>query len=381
MQVTKKSKYTILISIFILIFFSGSAQENTDTNSYSDTLITQKDSTQTKHKFSFSGLFKKKNKHKENDESDNLNDTTTKHKHKFLFKNLFKRKNKQDSTISENDSLTNDSSKQKKRFGLFNKNKNDTAKDSGELEKPQRLSPGTWNELNANEQDSLLRAWDDYDREHFKKRYAFTPKEKERDMKRDKTFFDKLILKRAVNKPYKYRRKLINRRIGRYRKTMLYDRFNKSETAPNDTISDKKRYQLVNKEFKRDAKQEAIRKNKVSLKYDRKEERLRRRYALSDNEMVILNKGKGVPLKGTEKIIFNKARRKQENFSEKLLKLRRKRSFALQNKEVQKKMKEDQKRIARRDKTMNKKLHKKKRNKDKNKKHDSSEYPKRWFAS
>ena len=379
MQVTKKSKYTILISIFILIFFFGSAQENIENTTYSDTLITQNDSTQTKHKFSFSGLFKKKNKYKDDDETDNVNDTTSKHKHKFSFKNLFKRKNKQDSTISENDSLINDSSKQKKRFGFFSKNKSDTAKNSEGLEKPQRLSPSTWNELNANEQDSLLRAWDNYDKEHYKKKYAFTPKEKERDMKREKTFFDKLILRRAVNKPYKYKKKLINRKIGRYKKTMLYDRFDKSETAPNDTISDKKRYQLVNKEFKRDAKQEAIRKNKVSLKYDRKEERLRKHYTLSDNEMIILNKGKGVPLKSSEKIIFNKARRKQEKFSEKLLKLRQKRSFALQNKDVQKKMKADQKRIARRDKTINKNLRKKKRNKDKNKKHDSSEYPKRWF--
>jgi len=379
MQVTKKSKYTILISIFILIFFFGSAQENTGTNSYSDTLITQNDSTQTKQKFSFSKLFKKKKKYDDEDENDNENDTSNVQKHKFSFKNLFKRKNKQDSIISENDSLINDSSKQKNRFSLFKKNKNDTAKNSGGLEKPQSLTPGKWNKLNANEQDSLLRAWDDYDREYYKKRYSFTPKEKERDMKRDKSFFDKLILRRAVNKPYKYRRKLINRKIGRYKKTMLYDRLDKSDTAPDDTVSDKKRYQLVNKEFKRDAKQEAIRKNKVSLKYDRKEVRLRRRYALSDNEMIILNKGKGIPLKGTEKIIFNKARKKQENFSEKLLKLRRKRSFALQNKEVQKKMKEDQKRIARRDRATTKKLYKKKRDKDRNKKHDSSEYPKRWF--
>lgn len=376
MQDIKKSKYTIIISILILVSFSGLAQEDTENNSYSDTLITQNDSTQTKHKFSFSKLFKKKNKPEDDNE---INDTTSSHKWKFSFKNLFKRKNKQDSTITESDSLSTDSSKQKKLFRLFNHNKNDSTKNAKGSEKPQRISPWTWNKMNAKGQDSLLRAWDDYDKEHYKKKYSFTPKEKERDMKRDKTLIDKLLLKRAVNKPYKYRRKLINNRISRYRKTMIFDVLKKSDTTPDDTISDKDRYKIVNKQFKRKGKQEAIRKNKISLRYDKKEERLRRRYALSDNEMVILNKGKGIKLKGSELIIFNKAKNKQEKFSTKLLNLRRKRSFALQNKEVQKKMKKDKKRIIRRDIATQKKMNKKKRNKEKNKKHDSSEYPKRWF--
>jgi len=376
MQVIKKSKYTIIISILILVSFSGLAQEDTGNNSYSDTLITQNDSTQTKHKFSFSKLFKKKNKPEDDDE---INDTTSSHKKKFSFKNLFKRKNKQDSTITENDSLSTDSSQQKKLFHLFHQNKNDSTKNAKGSEKPQRITPWIWNKMNAKGQDSLLRAWDDYDKEHYKKKYSFSPKEKERDMKRDKTFIDKLLLKRAVNKPYKYRRKLINNRISRYRKTMIFDVLKKSDTTPDDTISDKDRYKIVNKQFKRKGKQEAIRKNKISLRYDKKEERLRRRYALSDNEMVILNKGKGIKLKGSELIIFNKAKNKQEKFSTKLLNLRRKRSFALQNKEVQKKMKKEKKRIIRRDKATQKKMNKKKRDKEKNKKHDSSEYPKRWF--
>lgn len=376
MQDIKKSKYTIIISILILVSFSGLAQEDTENNSYSDTLITQNDSTQTKHKFSFSKLFKKKNKPEDDNE---INDTTSSHKWKFSFKNLFKRKNKQDSTITESDSLSTDSSQQKKLFRLFNHNKNDSTKNAKGSEKPQRISPWTWNKMNAKGQDSLLRAWDDYDKEHYKKKYSFTPKEKERDMKRDKTLIDKLLLKRAINKPYKYRRKLINNRISRYRKTMIFDVLKKSDTTPDDTISDKDRYKIVNKQFKRKGKQEAIRKNKISLRYDKKEERLRRRYALSDNEMVILNKGKGIKLKGSELIIFNKAKNKQEKFSTKLLNLRRKRSFALQNKEVQKKMKKEKKRIIRRDKATQKKINKKKRDKEKNKKHDSSEYPKRWF--
>jgi len=374
MQVTKKSKYTILISIFILINFYGSAQKDTVSNSYSDTLITQNDSLKTKHKFSLKNLFKKKIKNE-----DEINDTASSHKTKFSFKNLFKRKNNQDSIVSVNDSVTNDSSIQKERFSLFKRNKNDSTKHTNGTEKPQRITPGLWVKMNAKEQDSLLRAWDDYDRKHYKKKYSYNSKEKERDMKRDKSFTDKLLLKFAVNKPFRYRKKLINKRNFRYRKTMVFDRFKKSDTTPDDTISEKERYQIVNKQFKREGKRETIHKNKTGLKYDKKEEHLRRRYALSDNERKILNKGTAMRLKGEERIIFNKAKNKQENFSTKLLELRKKRSFALQNKDVQKKMKEDQKRIAQRDKAGFKKMHSKKRDKDKNKKYDSSEYPKRRF--
>ncbi len=354
--------------------FFGSAQEDTVSNSHSDTLITQNDSIKTKHKFSLKNLFKKKIK-----SEDEINDTTSSHKTKFSFKNLFKRKNNQDSIVSANDSVTNDSSIHKKRFSLFKRNKNDSTKDTEGSEKPQRITPGVWLKMNAKEQDSLLHAWDDYDRKFYKKKYTYSPKEKERDMKRDKSYTDKILLRFSANKPFRYRKKLITKRNSRYRKTMVFDRLKKSDTAPGDTISDKDRYQIVNKQFKREGKREAIRKNKTALKYDKKEERLRRRYALSDNERKILNKGTAMRLKGDERIIFNKAKYKQEKFSTKLLELRKKRSFALQNKEVQKKMKEDQKRIAQRDKARSKKLQSKKRDKDKNKKYDSSEYPKRWF--
>ncbi|NOZ34289.1 MAG: hypothetical protein GXO80_03205 [Chlorobi bacterium] len=370
MQVTKKTKYILLISIFILIFSSVSAQENTDNSPYSDTLVTQND-TITKHRFSFSNFFKRRSKEKTED--------TISQKKKFSFKNLFKRKNKNDSTLTQQDTIINDSLNQKKGFSLFHKNKSDSSTTSKENEKPESLTPGLWLKLNAEQQDSLLRAWDDYDRSHYVKKYTNSPRVKKIDMKRDKNFIDKLILRFSGNMSYKYRKKLINRRISRYRKTMIYDRLKKSDTSPDDTISDIKRYKTVNKQFKLQAKQEAVRKNKVSLKYDRKEQRLRRRYSLTDNEQIILNKGKGMRLRGSEKIIFKKARSKQEKFTEKLLQLRKKRSYALQNKEVKKRMKEDKKRINKRDKAQYKKLHKKKRDKEGNKKHDSSEYPKKWF--
>ncbi len=367
MQVTKKTKYILIISIFLLIFSSVSAQDNVDNSTNSDTLVTQNDTISVKHKFSFSNLFKRHKKEKKQTED------TLSQKKKFSFKNLFRHKNKNDSTLMQSDSLSDDSLTGKTRL------KNDSLNNSGKNKKPQRISPGIWLKLNAEQQDSLLRAWDDYDRNHYVKKYTNSPRVKKIDMKRDKTFIDKLILKFSGNMSYKYRKKLINRRISRYRKTMIYDRLKKSDTSPDDTISDIKRYKTVNKQFKLQAKQEAVRKNKVILKYDRKEQRLRRRYSLTDNEQIILNKGKGMRLSGIEKMIFKKARSKQEKFTEKLLRLRKKRSYALQNKEVKKRIKKDQKRITKRDRIQNKKLHKNKRDKEGNKKHDSSEYPKRWF--
>ncbi len=377
MQITKIIKYTIPILIIISINFSAFAQENDKNNRFSDTLTTQSDTIKPKHKFSLSNLFKRKNKDKE-DDFENETDTISPKKKKFSFKNLFKRRHKQDTVISESDSLSGDSANQQKKFSLFKKNKNDTT-NKGKLSKPDRITLKTWLNLNALQQDSLLRAWDDYDREFYIKKYQPNERERKRAMKRNKNFIDKLLLKKAANKPYLYRKKLINRRIARYRKTMKFDRLKKSQTTPDDSLTDKQRYRTVNKKFKREAKQEAIRKNKVILKYDKKEQRLKNRYALSENEKQLLHKGTAMRLKGADKLIFNKAKRKQEKFTQKLLKLRQKRSYALQNKEVQKRMKENKKQIARRDRLANKKLTKKKKSKENNKKFDSSEYPKKWF--
>ncbi len=363
MQVPEKSKYIILFSIFLLIALPVYTQS--DAVTIPDTIINKNDTVKSENKFSLSNIFKKQNKKKQSE----IRDSSSSEKKKLSLRNIFKRKNKSDSTIKKNDSLTSDSLS----------TKNDSVENKKGTEKPQRITPGVWLKLNAAQQDSLLKAWDDYDREFYVKKYKTPNFIKKTDMKRDKNFAEKFILRHTSDKSYKYRKKLINRRISRYKKTMRYDRLKKSETVPNDSLSNQKRYQTINKKFKREAKQEAIRKNKVILKYDKKEERLRKRYKLSGNEIKVLNKGKGMRLKGSEKIIFNKALKKQEKFTEKLLKLRRKRSFALQNKEVQKRMKDDKKRIAKRDREMNKNLYKKKKDKAKNKKHDSSEYPRRFF--
>ncbi len=379
MQVIKKNKYPIFILLIILLSVPAYAQENDDDYEINDTLTVESDSSKTKGKTFFSKIFKRKKQRKKNENKDTLSAP----KKKFSFKNLFKRRKKQkdsipqDSLQSINDSIPQDSVQKDKNLTLFQKEENDSSKNdsAGSAEKPQRITIATWTKMNAEGQDSLLRAWDSYDKEFYIKKYRPSEKERKRMLKAKPNFIDRLIIKRIKKRPYKYRKKLINRQNARYKKTLFFDRFNKSELSPNDTITDRRRYQIVNKRFKRAAKMEAISKNKTVLKYDRKEMRLRRRYALSEKESKVLNKGRAVKLKTYERFIFNRAKRKQEKGSKKLQRLRQKRSIALQNKTMRKKMKRDRKRLARRDKKKNKKQTKKKSNQ----KHDSSEYPKRYF--
>ncbi len=356
-------------------FSQEDVDEDTQTNS--DSTIIHKE----KKKFKLFSFFKKKNDiedGEENVDDEILNDSTETSKKKFSFSKLFKRKNKKDSIPNDSivtDSLgTNDSIQTKKKFSWFKKNKKDSA--SG-LEKPDRIKMRTWNRMNAEQQDSVFKAWDAYDKEFYKKKYAFTKKEVEVAIKKHRNFWERIIYNRARKKPFKHKKKLITRQNNRYQKTLRYERIKKSETAPNDSISDTRKYKIVNKEYKRGAKREAIRKNKTVLKFDKKEDRLKRKYDLSERERMLLNKGKGMRLKGSEKIIFNKARKKQIKFTEKLLELRRKRSFELQSKNVQDRMKKNRKRNKKRDEKRNNQLFKKKKKKEYNKL-DSDEYPKQY---
>ncbi len=359
--------------------FSIFAQEDEDNELNTDTIPIE--SVQQEKKFKLFDIFKKKDKEDEDydeymsEDEDDIDDDSQKEKKDF-FSFLRRKKDSNDSIITDEKSNNeSDTVVPEEKFSLFKKNKNDTARTNGS--KPDKIRPGKWVNMNAQEQDSLLRSWDEYDKEHYKKKYAFTRKEVDIALKRDRNFLEKQLYKRARTKPFRHQRKLISRQNKRYKKTLKYDRLRKSDTAPTDTISNTHQYQTVNKKYKREAKKEAIRKNKVVIKFNRKEDRLRRKYELSDNEMIVLNKGKGMRLKGSELIVFNRARKKQENFTEKLLELRKNRSFALQSENVQERMKDNVKKLKQRDKERYSSLFRKKKEKRDNK-HDSSEFPKRY---
>ena len=361
-----------------MLSFSIFAQEDEGNGLNTDTIPVE--SVQQKKKFKLFDIFKKKDKEGEDydeylsEEDDIVDDSQKEEKDFFSF--LRRKKDSNDSIITD-EKLNNESDTvvPEEKFSLFKKNKNDTAGTNGS--KPNKIRPGKWVNMNAQEQDSLLRSWDEYDKELYKKKYAFTRKEVDIALKRDRNFLEKQLYKRARTKPFRHQKKLISRQNKRYKKTLRYDRLNKSETSPTDSISDGRQYQTVNKRYKREAKKEAIRKNNIVIKYNRKEDRLRRKYELSDKEMIVLNKGKGVRLKGAELITFNRARKKQENFTEKLLELRKKRSFELQSDNVQERIKNNEKKLKQRDKARYSSLFKKKKEKRDNK-HDSSEFPKRY---
>jgi len=381
MQVTKNIKYITFISLILLFSLPLLSQEDVDigVETTIDSISNNNENKKSKFKF-FSFLKKKDNESEDEFEDDNeLNDSTETKRKKFKLFNLFRRRNKNDSIYgdsipSDSINVAHDSIQTKKKFSWLKKNKDNS---EGGVSKPDRIKIITWNKMNAEEQDSLFKAWDAYDREFYKKKYAFTKKEVEIAIKRDRNFLEKIIYKRARKKPLRHKRKIINRQNKRYKKTLGFERLNKSETALSDSMSDERRYKIVNKQYKRGAKREAIRKNKIVLKYDKKEARLRRRYELSDNEKIILNKGRGMRFRGAEKLTFTKARKKQETFTIKLLKLRRKRSFALQSKNVQDRMKKNKKRDTKRDAKRYIMVFKKKKKK-KYYKHDSDEYPKNY---
>jgi hypothetical protein len=384
MYLIKINTFIFIFAISLIIAKKSYAQEKDSLNFIENV----SDSTNNKSKKTghFFDLFKKKNKadKDENTSVENLEEDDTtgieKEKKKFKFSDLFKTKAGEDSLtsgIEGSDTIPADSADNK--FSFLNKNRNDSTDTIPG--RPKRLFPGMWNKMNREQQDSLLRAWDDYDRGHFKekKRFKFSRKDVEVAIKseKDRNLYEKLVYNKARNKPFNYKKKLITRMNSRYRRAMLFERLNKSKTAPTDSMSDQNRYQIVNNQFKRQSKRETIRKNNIVIKYDKKEDRLRRKYELNENEIMLLNKGKAMPLKGADLLIYNKAQYKQERFTEKLTKMRRQRSFALQNEEMQKHMKEKNKINKKRDKAHYVSLFGKKKNKN-DRKFNSYEYPKRY---
>jgi len=382
MQFIKNIKYISLIILILSFSLPVLSQEDTSDGTE---ISTDSVSVKKERKFKLFSFFKKKNKEETEvveediEENDEISDSTETKKKKFKLFSFLKRKNKNDSISndsisSDSTNIVNDSIETKEKFSWFKKNKKDSA---GGVAKPDRIKMRTWNNMNAEEQDSVFKAWDAYDKEFYKKKFAFTKKEVEVAIKKKRNPWERLIYNRARKKPFKHKKKLITRQNRRYQKTLRYERIKKSETAPSDSISDTRKYKIVNKQYKRGAKREAIRKNKVVLKYDKKEDKLRRKYELSDHEKMLLNKGRAIRLKGAEKITFNKARKKQVKFTEKLLNLRQERAFKLQSENVQDRMKKNAKRNKERDKKWYDYLYKKKKKK-KYDKLDSDEFPKEY---
>lgn len=271
-----------------------------------------------------------------------------------------------DSTVFANDSIAFDSSatkktKREKRSQRVSKTK------SGD-EKPEKLERLTWNQKSLGEKDSLLRKWSAYDMKKYREKYSYSKSEKKSMSKPQKNLIDKYKIRKAYKKPVKYRKKLLKRKNARLKKTLAFEKPQKMSDAQWDNTSSEDRLKYIQRRSRYQGQKEAIRKNKVVQKYDKKEDKITKKYALSDEEKLILNKGRGMHLRGTEQLIFKRAQSKQQKFSDEFIELRRKRQVEIQNLSTQKKIKERQKSMNKRDKQLSKNISKQEKNAKKNEK-------------
>ena len=207
-------------------------------------------------------------------------------------------------------------------------------------EKPEKLVRLTWTQKSLPEKDTLLQEWSEYDKKYYKEKYAYSKMEKKSISKREKNFFDRMLVKKAKKKPAKYRRKLIKSKNKRLKKTLKFEEPKKMSDEQWLATSQPDRLKYIQKKNRFESQKETIRKNKVIKKYDRKEDKINKKYALSVEEKIILNKGRSMHLRGTDQLIYKRAKKKQITFTEKLLEIRKDRQFEIQNKTKQKQIKE-----------------------------------------
>lgn len=185
-------------------------------------------------------------------------------------------------------------------------------------------------------QSEFLQAWSKKDSVKLEEKYALKPAQRAVLSKLYKELnpAEKLKYRLAERKLHKKQKRRFRRHKKRYKKAVRWSKpdgkFQSLDTEQKLRHYKAKRIWL--------ARKEAYRKLKVKKRFDRRENRLRRRYALSPDEKIVLNKAQGKALESDEKRTFRKARKKQIKFSKKLQKLRKRRHFRLQDKETRKRL-------------------------------------------
>lgn len=271
-----------------------------------------------------------------------------------------------DSTTYESDSISVDTSYTKKsRREKTGERKN---KSKSNDDKPEKLERLTWNQKSLGEKDSLLRKWSDYDMKKYREKYSYSKSEKKSMSKPKKNIIDNYKIRKAYKKPVKYRKKLLKRKNARLKKTLAFEKPQKMSDAQWDNTSSEDRLKYIQRRNRYQGQKEAIRKNKVVQKYDKKEDKIKKKYTLTDEENLVYNKGKGMHLRGTDQLIFNRAQNKKQKYSDELLELRRKRQYEIQNLSTQKRIKNRQKSMNNRDKALSKKIKKQEKRARKNEK-------------
>jgi len=220
-------------------------------------------------------------------------------------------------------------------------------------EKPKDITKENWQILEPHERDSVLQAWDLYDKIYYGKKYKFTKADKVLLTKpyRDLSWREKWKYRRISKKPDKARKAVQKRRIKRLNKVLGYYGNSKSDKEQQAELGGEERIKAYKTRREIAGRKEALRREKVIKKYDNKEARIRKRYTLSLDEKKALNKAKGgAHMNAKERRLYKRARRKQEKFTQKYEKLKKRRWFYLQDKITQKRIKELEKRKKAREK-------------------------------
>lgn len=210
-------------------------------------------------------------------------------------------------------------------------------------EKPEEITKESWQQMEQKERDSVLQAWDLYDKIHYGKKYKFTKSDKILLMKpyRELSWRKKLKYNRISKKPAKARRAIQKRRIKRLNTVLGYYGNSKSDKKNQENLGGEERIKAYRARREIAGRKEALRKEKVIKKYDNKEARLRKRFSLDIEEKMVLNKANGgAYLNAKNRAIAKRARRKQEKFTVKYDKLKKERWFYIQDKKTRERIKD-----------------------------------------
>ncbi len=176
----------------------------------------------------------------------------------------------------------------------------------------------------------------------LRNKYSNTPEERKLFNKKsdEMSMSEKRKLNKASKKPEKFREAMLKSRINRLDNILKFYKKNGIDTSDFQGMEVRERHKIVAEYYKVKNMELAIHRQKVILKYDEKEKQFREKLGLTTKEKIILNKGKGRVLKGRDKTLNERAKKKQIKFSKGLQELRKERHNALQDKKTMKRIKE-----------------------------------------
>ncbi len=262
-----------------------------------------------------------------------------------------------ESDSTQTDSIQNDSTENKK-FKLFKKREK-----SKKQKAPEKPSRSEWRAMSIDEKEEYFKACHEFDSAQIADE-IYSGQEKKVFEKAVKIYnalqagekpTDTLsrsegdILKTIERKDNRSRYMLSENDFDRRKKMFRYEKREKDEI--DSTMTKEERTAV----FDYWRKKEALRKQKVIKKFDKKEAKLYKKYELSEDEKKALNRGKNMKLRGAELAAYERGRKKQIKLSEEIQALRRERAYEIQDDPTRKRIDQLHEKNKNRDKVVNKK--------------------------